>query len=126
MNVAYNFFKKFHAILKKGIPLLLIAACVIMVIIIALNQTDPTKQQMADLKEEFRGYGVRYFVDAQVSPTIYENVDSKDDFIHLIVKYEPKILYIRTSIKSFTFTFFEDEGEKLIAYRWYCDFELWR
>lgn len=113
--------------LKPFTPLITIAIVLLfIVIIVATVSEDPTKLQFAVLQEEFKQHGVRFFVDAELSPIVLLDVDTKEEFMLLIDKYQPKILYYFSSIKSFRFIFFEDEAEKQIAYRCYIDFEMWR
>lgn len=107
---------------KGFIPLILIAACVIMVIIIAFNREDPSKQIMADFKEEFKAHGVRFFVQAEISSVVLEQIDTKAEFLQVIDRYQPKILYYKYSMRDVRFSFFEDEAETVIAYKWIYDF----
>lgn len=108
--------------LKPFLIFILIVACVIMVIIIAMNQEDPSKQVMADLKEEFKAHGVRFLVQAEISSVVLEQIDTKAEFIQLIDRYQPKIVYYRYSMRDVRFCFFEDEAETVIAYKWIYDF----
>lgn len=126
MTVAEHF-KAFKKVLKFLKPFLIIAVLATTLIVVGAmlwQGDDRYRQQKADLQEEFRGYGVRYFVySSDFSSLISEPVDSKDDFCHLLVKYEPKIIYYYSTGRAIYFMFFEDETEAQIAYEWIYEYE---
>lgn len=108
-------------------PILMIIACCIMVAAIVVNHVGDTTQQFADLKEEFKAQGVRFFVIGEVSHdpscVVLLDIATKAEFIQLIETHQPKILYYNLKILDVGFSFFEDEAESQIAYRWFYEFE---
>lgn len=131
MNVAYKGFKEILFYLKVLLPLLIVGVVCVAVVIIALNQEDHSQRIMAEIEEEVKVYGVKSFV---MHERMYNSknlpyaalfiVESRGDFLQKIQLYQPKIIYYyKTSVMTYiSFSFYEDEAEKQILYRWICEY----
>lgn len=122
-----EYLKSFIKRVRALSPLLFVALGLIFIAAFAfslLQMQVSYDQQMNDLQADLRFYGVRYIIYApDFRALIIETVDTEAEFLGLIEKYQPKIVYYYCAISYIRFSFFEDEAECQIAYQWIYDYK---
>lgn len=124
--------------LKRWSPILTFSVCIFSVVmvvvatlVIAWDSDVKSNRVIAELGEEVKVYGVKSFVMHQ---RMYNSknlpyaalfiVENRTDFLQKIQIYQPKIIYYykASTMTYISFSFYEDEAEKQILYRWFYEY----